>query len=102
MKRPRLSVFAQALLLACAIAGMSNGAQSRFVVSASATLTPDSSIQRAAGFRLQAKLSPLQGTAQAPPAQTGAGFFLVATASAVATACYNDTIFRDGFDGDGL
>lgn len=97
------------LLLCCAIAPgtiLSASAAAantqRFELSGSATLVPDAPVQRATSWRLQAQLSPALGTAQAPPAQTGAGFSLVATASAVATACYNDTIFRDGFDGDGL
>jgi len=100
--RLRPTAFAQVLCLACGFACMPIGAQSRFSVSGTATLTPDAPPQRAAGFRLQAQLAPVRAPAQAPPAQTGAGFSLVATASAFATACYNDTIFRDDFDGDGL
>ena len=38
----------------------------------------------------------------APLAQQGGGFALVAYADSLATACYNDTIFRDSFDGTGL
>ena len=69
---------------------------SRFALSGTASLTPDAPLQRSAGFRLQAQLAPAQTPtpAQAPWAQTGAAFALVAYADSVATACYNDTIFR--------
>jgi hypothetical protein len=77
-------------------------AQSRFAVNATATLTPDAPTQSAAGFRLRATLSPIAKPSIAPLAQAGGGFALVAYADSVATACYNDTIFRDDFDGDGL
>jgi hypothetical protein len=77
---------------------------SRFALSGTASLTPDAPLQRSAGFRLQAQLAPLQSStpAQAPWAQTGAAFALIAYADSVATACYNDTIFRNDFDADGL
>jgi hypothetical protein len=100
--RLRSTAFAQALCLACGFAGASANAQSRFSVSATATLTPDAPPQHAAGFRLQAQLAPVRAPAQAPPAQTGARFSLVATTNAFATACSNDTIFRNDFDADGL
>jgi hypothetical protein len=73
----------------------------RFAVNATATLTPDAPAQSAASFRLRATLSPVTDAATAPPAQRSGGFSLVAWADAVATACYDDTIFRDDFDGDG-
>ncbi len=79
---------------------------SRFALAGTASLTPDAPLQRSAGFRLQAQLAPAQtpkpAPAQTPSAQTGAAFALVAYADNVATACYNDTIFRDDFDADGL
>lgn len=97
------------LLLCCAIAtgtilpaGAAIASTPRFALSGSATLVPDAPVQRATGWRLTAKLTPVAGPAQAPSAQLGGGFTLVAYADSVATACYNDTIFRDDFDGDGL
>lgn len=94
--------FVLAIAAGCLLAQTATAATSRFAIDATATLTPNAPPQRAAGFRLQAQLAPVRAPAQAPPAQSGAGFSLVATASAFATACYNDTIFRDDFDGDGL
>jgi hypothetical protein len=74
----------------------------RFQLQGSGTLVPDAPIQRAAGLRLRAQLSSARAPALAPLAQTGGSFALVAYADSVAMACYNDTIFRDDFDGDGL
>ena len=37
-----------------------------------------------------------------PTLQTGDSFMLTANLAAATLVCYNDTIFRDGFDGDGF
>jgi len=96
----------RALILVAAIgvasAALAANTPTRFAVSGTSTLTPDAPAQRAAGFRMQAQLTPVRGPVLASNAQAGGRFVLVAWADSVATACYNDTIFRDDFDGDGL
>lgn len=89
---------------ACVVqpASVASASPPRFVLSGSATLIPDAPVQRAPGWRLNAKLSPVTGPDVAPPAQSGGGFTLVAYTSLSSDVCYNDTIFRDDFDGDGL
>jgi hypothetical protein len=74
----------------------------RFQLQGTGTLVPDAPIQRAAGLRLQAQLSSVRAPALAPLAQTGGNFALVAYADSFAMVCYNDTIFRDDFGGDGF
>lgn len=97
----RLPALIAGCLLAQAAATAGTDA-SRFALGGTAWLTPDAPPQRSARFRLQADFAPAQVPAQAPWAQTGGAFALVAYAGSVATACYNDTIFRDDFDADGL
>lgn len=60
-------------------------------------------VQRGGRFQLSATLS--EGTrapAMAAAALEGGSYTLNAVASASSLVCYNDTIFRDDFDGDGF
>lgn len=74
----------------------------RYQLSGSASLTVDPPIQRSGDLRLRATLAPDAVVSDAPPAQSGAGFELTGLLSASSLVCYNDTIFRDDFDGDGF
>jgi hypothetical protein len=74
----------------------------RYELTGSATLTVDPSTQRSADLRLRATLAPNAVANEALPAQSGGGFELTAFLSASSLVCYNDTIFRDDFDGDGF
>ncbi len=62
------------------------------------TLTRDRPIQSGDRFSLRAYLGDAIGTAHV---QSGGTFALTASVSSTSGVCYNDTIFRDDFDGDG-
>jgi len=68
----------------------------------SAALRADQSTQQSARFKLSASLTRNDATiAASPPVQEGGGFAVMAKLLVKPTVCYNDTIFRDDFDGDG-
>jgi hypothetical protein len=73
----------------------------RFTLSGAGALSLER-VQRTATLELKANLtSPDAAVAALPPLQEGGGFALIARASGSASVCYNDTIFRDDYDGDG-
>lgn len=53
-------------------------------------------------FTLKAQLVALASTVSELATQTNARFALNAALSTSSLVCYNDTIFRDSFDGTGL
>lgn len=73
----------------------------RFSLQGTAALTLDAPMMRNESLRLRAELSP-HSTPVVRAVQTGDRFALTAKLAAAAQACYNDTIFRDDFDGDGF
>jgi hypothetical protein len=91
-------------VFACVLAPMSSAAQpSRFEITGSGTLVLDQPVQKSGNVQLKATLVPADVASPAlPKVQAGGGFALNASLVSASTACYNDTIFRDGFDGDGL
>lgn len=75
----------------------------RYSLSGSGTLRADPTAQAGGGLHLNAILQPRDtALAAAPPVQENGRFALMAAITAVAQVCYNDTIFRDDFDGDGF
>ena len=100
MMRMRSTALATALFLACGFASMPTGAQSRFQLNGTAHLSQDAPAQTNARYALRAQLS--APTSNRAVVQSGARYSLFAALSTASLACYNDTIFRDGFDGDGL
>ncbi|MDR3389375.1 MAG: hypothetical protein P4L92_20210 [Rudaea sp.] len=75
----------------------------RFQLVGEAKLSFDQQVQSNGYLRLNAMLTPGDATSVASAsAQDGGSFTLIASLAASAMACYNDTIFRDGFDGTGL
>lgn len=75
----------------------------RFLLSGTGSLHGDPPIQAHGNFRLDATLLPVDAAiTAAPPVQEDARFALMASVSASSLVCYNDTIFRDDFDGDGF
>lgn len=66
------------------------------------TLSLDAQVQQNGRLRLKAGLSPGATTAAALELPSGDRFVLAATLAATSLVCYNDTIFRDDFDGDGF
>lgn len=90
------------LALCAATSGAVRAAETRFRLHAEAHLERNTSIHAGARFELSGQLGlPQPAPASAWALQTRARFMLTATASA-SLVCYNDTIFRDGFDGTGL
>ena len=73
----------------------------RFQLNGSGRLSPDVPPQTGGTLRLMSTLQALQPRA-APAALTGGRYELRAVAAASNLVCYNDTIFRDDFDGDGF
>jgi hypothetical protein len=90
-------------LVASVVAPISNAAQSsRFEITGSSTLVLDQPVQKSGNVQLKAALVPEEGAISAlSKVQAGGGFSINASLAAASMACYNDTIFRDGFDGDG-
>jgi len=82
----------------------STSIQSLRLTTRSAALRADPPVQKSATYALRASLmSPDAALAAQPPVQEGGGFALMARLAAASLAvCYNDTIFRDDFDGDGF
>jgi hypothetical protein len=74
----------------------------RFELSGSGTLVLDQPVQKNANLRLKAYMTPKDAVAAIAPVQEGSGFALIASVSNAQSVCYNDTIFRDDFDGDGF
>jgi hypothetical protein len=84
-----------------AIAANSTSANS-FQLSGSGTLAIDSAPQKHGEFVLRASLQSIDALiASQPPVQSGGGFAMMAAVTSAVQVCYNDTIFRDDFDGDG-
>ncbi|MDR3386215.1 MAG: hypothetical protein P4L92_04115 [Rudaea sp.] len=73
----------------------------RFQLVGSGTLTVDQPVLKNGNVKIKAHLTP-SDAASAPSVQEGGGFALIANLSAASLVCYNDTIFRDDFDGDGF
>jgi|SRR5450432_317844 len=75
----------------------------RFQLLGSGSLQLDQPVQKTGNLRLKAHLTPAGvALADSVPVQEGGVFALMASLAGASTACYNDTIFRDDFDGDGL
>jgi len=72
-----------------------------YELSGSSSLSLDAPVLRTGSLRLKATLSGA-ATHAGPVIQSDARFALSATLGATALVCYNDTIFRDDFDGDGF
>ena len=91
-----------ALVADVAFAANSTSAQ-RYELHGTGTIINDAPVQDSNRFRLKANLGAQgNGPSVAPEPLTGAGFALSAIASPSSLVCYNDTIFRDDFDGDGF
>lgn len=89
-----------AICASVALADEPTSAQ-RFQLSGSGTLTLDAPPQQGGSLLLKAALLPDHVTAQRVQ-QSGGPFALTATLAPSSLVCYNDTIFRDDFDGDGF
>jgi hypothetical protein len=88
-------------ILAASIA-WGDEAHAAFQLSGPAELTPAQPVQKGASMELRARIEPGDAAVAAlPPVQEGGGFALIARASVPALVCYNDTIFRNDYDGDG-
>lgn len=93
---------ASALIFANVAFAADSTSVQRYELFGSGLLTLDQPVQKNGNLRLKAYMTS-QDTqlAAAAPAQAGGGFALTASMTATQLVCYNDTIFRDDFDGDG-
>ena len=98
--RLRSATLLTALCLVCGFASMPTGAQSRFQLNGTARLSQDAPAQANARYSLRAQLN--APAASSAVVQSGTRYSLFAALSTTSLTCYNDTIFRDDFDGDGL
>jgi hypothetical protein len=72
-------------------------------VSGFATLRLHQPAQKTGTLSLKAYLTPKDAALEAsPPVQEASGYALMAKLIAKPSVCYNDTIFRNDFDGDGF
>jgi hypothetical protein len=75
----------------------------RFQLEGSGIVTVDQAVQKSATVQLRAFLTPDDaGEGATSNVVQGNRFAVSATLSAASLVCYNDTIFRDGFNGTGL
>jgi hypothetical protein len=74
----------------------------RFAIVGEGTLVIDAPAQTSGRFLLKAQLAPPTDVTTLPARQRAERFSLSALLSTSSLVCYNDTIFRDGFDGTGL
>ena len=91
------------VLAALLFAVTASGAETsqRYTLTGSATLSNDAQTLRGDKLSLRGYLQSTEAPSTAAFVQDGGRFTVMAHAVAVAQACYNDTIFRDDFDGDG-
>ncbi len=83
-------------------ASATDAAPHRFSMRGAATITRDSPTLHGDTLSLRADLAPSNAAlSSSAVVQDGGQFTLMANAVAVSLVCYNDTIFRDDFDGDG-
>ncbi len=95
------AAFAMCLSTSVVFAAESTNAE-RFTLTGSGTLSLDQATQSSGSLKLKAWLTPTGAAlAASPPVQENARFAVMATLAAAPSVCYNDTIFRDDFDGDG-
>ena len=86
-----------------AAAATSGPGLQQYQLAGSGTLTLDQPTLKSTNVQIKAYLTPRDSALSAsPPAQEGGRFSLTALLSTSSLVCYNDTIFRDGFDGTGL
>jgi hypothetical protein len=75
----------------------------RFQLVGTGRLTMEQPTQKSGNVQLTARLTPSDAALSAsPPVQEGGSFALLANLAAASLVCFNDTIFRDDFDGDGF
>lgn len=73
----------------------------RFTLQGTATLSRDTQVLTDGTLSLRSYLQSRNAPSTAAIVQESGRFAIMAKAIAVAQVCYNDTIFRDDFDGDG-
>jgi hypothetical protein len=91
-----------ALLLSFTAHAVETSAPVRFSMTGSGALSRAPAILDGGHLSLRGYLQSNDGASTAAIVQDGGRFTIMAKALAVAQVCYNDTIFRDDFDGDGF
>jgi len=97
-----------AALLASWLATAAGAGEPRFSMTGTAAMTQRAPAQSSGRFELRGDLQRADGGAVAAPSLAapslawGARFVIDASTAPASLVCYNDTIFRDAFDGNGL
>jgi hypothetical protein len=74
---------------------------SRFALNGNGSLSRDAKTFSGGTLSLRGYLQSNEARSTAAIVQDGGRFTIMAKAIVLASVCYNDTIFRDDFDGDG-
>ena len=94
-----------AVMLLVAVTSTSNAhdgtSDKRFSGYGSGTLTREPATLNDSNFSIRASLLSKESPSTAPIVQENGQFSVMANLVATNQVCYNDTIFRDDFDGDG-
>jgi len=77
-------------------------ANARFELSGTGTLMLDPSTQQGSNLQLKASLTPAATAVDKSVVLSDARFALTGIFASSAVVCYDDTIFRNDFDGDGF
>ena len=73
-----------------------------FTLHGTGVVSRDAPVQKSGTLSLKAALSPADVALNEPQLLSESRFSLSEVLSAESMVCYNDTIFRDDFDGDGF
>jgi hypothetical protein len=90
------------LTVLTSVVSAASAQSARFDIAGGASIVADATVQNDARYALKAQLVVAESTSAAVTTQSDARFALNAVLSTSSLVCYNDTIFRDGFDGTGL
>ena len=105
MRARLISIRSGPLILALLLANAATAAESttshRFTLTGSAVLTHDQAALSDGTLSMRGYLMSKDAPSTAAIVRDGGRFSIMAKVVAVAQVCYNDTIFRDDFDGDG-
>jgi hypothetical protein len=82
--------------------GSASAQPTRFDIAGDASFAADAPVQADGRFALKAQLVVPASAVSALTTQTNDRFTVSALLSPSSLVCYNDTIFRDSFDGTGL
>jgi hypothetical protein len=90
------------LLMSVAVVAAEPASAKRFSLTGGGALSRDATTLSDGKLSMRGYLQSNDAPSTAATVQEGSHFVIMAHAVALAQVCYNDTIFRDDFDGDGF